>query len=181
MIGKPRLVYRFQWQEMQDLEVFVDTDFAGCIETRKYTAGGCVMLGTRLVKHWNSTQKVIALSSGEAELSGILKGSCEGLGVQSVMLDLGEQRDLSIKADSAAAIGICRRLGLGKVRHLAVGQLWVQQRLRAGDFKLFKFPGSCNQGDLLTKHVTKEEIERHTGSCHLAAQEGRAATATGMN
>ena len=30
----------------------------------------------------------------------------------------------------AAAIGICRRTGIGRVRHLAVGQLWVQERLR---------------------------------------------------
>ena len=113
------------------------------------------MIGGHLVKHWSSTQKTLALSSGEAELSGILKGACEGLGVQSIWADLGGTCGLNLKADSSAAIGICRRQGLGKVRHLTVGQLWVQQRLRACDFRLFKYPGVQNQGDQLTKHVTR--------------------------
>ena len=47
-------------------------------------------------------------------------------------------------ADSSAAIGICKRTGIGKVRHLATGQLWVQERLRAGAFQLFKVLGQEN-------------------------------------
>ena len=91
--------------------------------------------------------------------------------------DLGGECGLNLKAGSSAAIGICRRLGLGKVRHLAVGQLWVQQRLRDGDFRLFKHPGSQNRGDLLTKHVTREEVMEHTRACHLQPEAGRAKSA----
>ena len=79
------------------------------------------MMGGHVVKHWSTTQKVIALSSGEAGLSGVFQGACEGLGIQSLLIDLGVERELGLKADSSAAIGICRRLGLGKVRHLATG------------------------------------------------------------
>ena len=121
----PRLVYDFPWQAPAELDIFVDTDFAGCIQTRRSTSGGCAKLGRHLVKHWSSTQKVLALSSGEAELAGILKGTSEGLGLRSLCLDLGMAITLHVRTDSAAAIGICRRAGLGKVRHLAVGQLWV--------------------------------------------------------
>ena len=31
-----------------------------------------------------------------------------------------------MRSDAAAALGICRRRGLGNVRHLAVGDFWVQ-------------------------------------------------------
>ena len=54
------------------------------------------MIGGHLIKHWASTQKTIALSSGEAELSGILKGASEGLGAQSLAKDLGLELDLII-------------------------------------------------------------------------------------
>ena len=40
---------------------------------------------------------------------------------------------------------------MGKVRHLDVQDLWIQQRIRNGDFSLFKVPGEFNPGDLFTK------------------------------
>ena len=43
--------------------------------------------------------------------------------------DLGVEAGLEVLATSSAAIGICGRTGLAKVRHLAVGQLWVQERV----------------------------------------------------
>eukprot|EP00969_Alexandrium_andersonii_P196165 8666716-Alexandrium_andersonii.AAC.1 len=62
------------------------------------------------------------------------------MGVASIALELGFPAGLRVYADSSAAIGICRRAGIGRVRHLAVGQLWVQERVRAGDFELIKWP-----------------------------------------
>jgi hypothetical protein len=56
-----------------------------------------------------------------------------------------------VHADSAAAIGICRRSGIGRARHLAVGQLWVQEKLREGCLCLHKVGGRANPVDLLTK------------------------------
>ena len=82
------------------------------------------------IKHRAVTQKHVTLSSGEAELGGVVKGAAEGLGVQSLALDMGLQVKLAVHADSSAAIAICRRSGIGRARHLAVGQLWVQERFR---------------------------------------------------
>ena len=45
------------------------------------------------------------------------------MGLVSVAADLGMDVTLTVLADSSAAIGICRRTGIGKARHLAVGQL----------------------------------------------------------
>eukprot|EP00969_Alexandrium_andersonii_P070735 3122088-Alexandrium_andersonii.AAC.1 len=66
------------------------------------------MRGTHTVKHWSTTQKTIALSSGEAELAGIVKGAAEGMGIASIALDIGFSARLRVYADSSAAIGICR-------------------------------------------------------------------------
>ena len=85
------------------------------------------MRGSHLIKHWSSTQKVVTLSSAEAELSGIVKSTTEALGIQSVGRDVGLSMTLSILTDSAAAVGISKRAGIGRVRHFAVGQLWVQE------------------------------------------------------
>ena len=121
--------------------------------SRSSTSGGCALRGTHLVKHWSVTQKVVTHSSGEAELAGVVRGASEGCGMQSLAAELGVALKVSIHADSSAAIGICRMTGIGKVRHLAVTQLWVQERLRAGSFTLHKVAGDSNPADILTKVV----------------------------
>ena len=135
------------------------------------------MWGSHLIKHWSSTQKTIALSSGEAELAGIVKGAAEGIGLVSVARDLGVETKLRVCADSSAAIGICRRSGIGRVRHLAVGQLWVQERVRSGDFELRKWPGEHNPADTMTKAVNQELIDRHMVSMNIHWESGRAMSA----
>ena len=83
------MVYKFKVGEvnMKDQELknqlttYSDTDFAGCTETRRSTAGGCIFLAGHLVKHWSSRLKTIALSSVETELGGIVKAASESTGM----------------------------------------------------------------------------------------------------
>ena len=71
----PRLVQCFRWQApIREFVVFSDTDFAGCPRTRRSTNGGAIVSGSHLVKHYSKTQKVVALSSAEAKLGGIVHG-----------------------------------------------------------------------------------------------------------
>ena len=61
--------------------------------------------------------------------------------------------------DSSAAKGIASREGLGKVRHVEVARLWVQEKVRHGDVRLYKVKGPENLSDCLTKYVNGEEIK----------------------
>ena len=182
LLGVPRLVYRYgPVPAGLPLQVYADTDFAGCIHTRRSTSGGCASRGGHLLKHWAVTQKTITLSSGEAELGGIVKAATEGIGLQSLAQDLGLDFSIQLYADSSAAIGICRRSGIGRVRHLAVGQLWVQERLRSGHFSLFKVCGTANPADLLTKHLSGPVISTHLATLHCQAEQGRPSSAPGVS
>ena len=81
-------MYHYPFQdEMKELDVHVDTDHAGCLRTRKSTSGGCIMAGKHLLKSWSSTQPTVTLSSGEAELHGVVKGGANGLGFLSLLGD----------------------------------------------------------------------------------------------
>ena len=155
----------------------VDTDFAGCLVTRRSTTGGAAMRGGHLLKQWSLTQTSVALSSAEAELCGICKGTSTSLGLQAVAKDLGFTWSLRIRTDASAAIGVCRRRGLGKIRHLATSDLWIQERLRTGDFVLEKVDGHNNVADVLTKHVDRATLERHMLSLGLKEEYGRAQSA----
>ena len=115
------------------------------------------MLGSHCVKHWSSTQTSIALSSGEAEFAGVLRGAGQGLGYQALLKDLGVTVPLRVWTDSSAAIGICNRQGLGKLRHLDTHTLWTQQAVRTGRLDLRKVLGEENPADLLTTHSNSRQ------------------------
>ena len=102
--------------------------------------------------------EVLALSSGESELGALVRACTEGLGMQSLLKDFSVNVSIVVKSDATAAIGMARRQGLGRVRHLATSDLWIQQRLRAGDFAVTKHPGISNSADLMTKVKSRNEI-----------------------
>ena len=99
------------------------------------------MLGSHAIKHWPSTQASVALSSGEAEFAGVVRGAGQGLGYKALVQYLGVEARLRVWTDSSAAIGICNRQGLGKLRHLDTHTLWIQQAVRTGRVDLRKVLG----------------------------------------
>ena len=60
------------------------------------------------------------------------------MGVQSVLRDLGYEVKIRIRTDASAAKGIASRRGLGKVRHIEVSQLWLQEKVTTGAIEVMK-------------------------------------------
>jgi hypothetical protein len=131
------------------------------------------MFGTHLIKSWCSTQAIVALSSGEAEYYGIVKGASIGLGLRSMLRDFGIEVTIRVNTDASAAKGMANRKGLGKVRHIEVNQLWIQDRVSRGDLAISKVNGKENLADILTKHVNSEDIRVHLCRTGQSIQTGR--------
>ena len=132
-----------------------------------------MMWGEHISKSWSTTQSVIALSSGEAEYYGMVKGASVGLGIQSVLRDFEINVKLTLKSDASAAIAIASRRGLGKVRHIEVCQLWLQEKVRSGEVKVVKVGTDENVADSLTKYVSSEILRKHLRATGQLAREGR--------
>jgi hypothetical protein len=94
---------------------------------------------------------------------------------------LGLKVDIKVRSDATAAIGMVRREGLGKVRHLAVADLWIQQKARDGTIAYFKIDGKQNPSDLLTKGVGVAEILKFLEKLGLEALTGRADSAPAIH
>ena len=142
LVGRERYIVKYDYQgSVKCLDCWTDTDYAGCRDTRKSTSGGLIRFGKHLLRGWSSTQKVIALSSGEAEFYGMVRGAAECMGTQSLLGDLEVEVKIKILEDSSAAKGIAERTGLGKVRHIEVNQLWIQEKVREGRIQLVKVEG----------------------------------------
>ena len=125
------------------------------------------------MKSWCATQAFVSLSSGEAEYYGIVKGASIGLGLRSMLRDFGVELSVRVNTDASAAKGIACRRGLGKVRHIEVNQLWIQDRVANGDIDIAKINGKENIADILTKHVNAEDIRVHLYMTNQTSAYGR--------
>ena len=93
--------------------------------------------------------------------------------MKAMMEEFGIKVSLVVKSDAVAAIGIVKRQGLGRVRHLAVADLWVQQKAKGGEVKYIKLEGRRNPSDILTKAVDGETLRRHVDAIGMEFREGR--------
>ena len=63
---------------------------------------------------------------------------------------------------------MAHRLGLGEVRHLALADLWVQQRVKLKDITVEKVLGTANPSDAMTMYLAGELLRKcvqATGWC----------------
>ena len=172
------MILKYEWQASQGMiTTYTDSDWAGCVVSAKSTSGGIVMAGKHTIKSYSRQQKTVALSSAEAELHAMVAASAETLGVAKLCRDLGMEVQGEVYADSSAALGIAQRSGQGKLRHLRVQALWVQEVRCTRRLKYKKVLGSRNPADLLTKHVPRELLNAHLRTLGVEMVDGRAESA----
>ena len=160
-----RLVWKYAMQgKVNEITVRTDADGAGCRRSRTNTSGGSISRGTHCIKTWSKTQAVIAKSSAESELYGVVCGACEAFGTKTLCEDLGESLSIVLELDATAANGILDRTGLAKVRHIDVNCLWLQEQCAKNLVPLITIPGEHNSADLTTKQLTLLMIKRHLDS-----------------
>ena len=69
---------------------FTITDWARCVEEQKCTSGCCFNIGLGVVSWFNRKQKLVALSSAEAEYMVASMVACEGMWLRKLLTGLFE-------------------------------------------------------------------------------------------
>ena len=170
----PRLVISYDWQdEDAELQVYSDANWAGCRKTRKSTSGGGIMKGRHLLKAWSRNQNIVALSSAESEFHATVKAAMEGLGMITMAASFGDKCTVRLHVDASAALGVIQRKGVGKIRHLHTGALWLQEQQVRNVVAFQKINGTMNPADLFTKHLSREAMEKYTTMLGANKTEGR--------
>ena len=115
------------------------------------TSGGVITLNGAILSSWSRTQHITALSSAEAELVALALMTTE----LQYVLHLCEELSLRVKTtaltDASAALLCTQKRGPGKMKHINLRTLYVQDVMRQGIIEYVKVPGEENQADMLTK------------------------------
>ena len=115
LVGKPKAALRFRRQKhVDEITVFVDSDFAGDPVSRKSTTELVAQIGNHTVKSGSTLQSLTALSVGEAEFNAVVKGGQVGLSLRSMYQYLGIPMKIEIQSDSSTVHSLTDRLGAGQ-------------------------------------------------------------------
>ena len=122
------------------------------------------MLAGCLIEDSSNTQPGNpATSSAEAELRNLTKTAQTLIYVKQLCeLDFGLNiATPRLWCDSSAAIQVSRRLGVGKMRHIHVSHLYIQELVKNKEIFVRKIAGTANPSNILTKHIsTGNEMQK---------------------
>ncbi|KAJ0444187.1 putative RNA-directed DNA polymerase [Helianthus annuus] len=139
-----------------DTQVYTDADWAGDKRDRSSTSGYFTLVGGNLVTWKSKKQKVVALSSAEAEFRGIARGLTEILWVKRLLTEIGfpPNKPIQILCDNKAAIQISENpVQHDRTKHIEVDRNFIKEKLETGVIE-FPFVRSEDQlADILTKAV----------------------------
>ena len=93
LVSRTRVCWQFNWcEEVGAWKAVTDSDWAGCVRTRKSTSAGVIMLGQHCIKTWSRNQDAVALSSAEAEYYAMVDGVARAKGLKIAAEELGVGR-----------------------------------------------------------------------------------------
>lgn len=141
---------------------YTDADWAGNPVDRRSTSGYFTFVGGNLVTWRSKKQKVVALSSAEAEFRGIARGLTEVLWLQKLLTEIGfpPTKTCEIMCDNQAAIRISKNLVQhDRTKHVKIDSHFIKEKIEEGIVK-FPFVRSEDQlADILTKAVNGKSFK----------------------
>jgi hypothetical protein len=142
------------------LQGYVDSDMAGDKDSRRSTTGYVFTIGGTTVSWISKLQKVVALSTTEAEYVAATEASKEMIWLQRFMEELGKkQENNKLYCDSQSAIHLAKNSAFhSKTKHIQLRYHFIRSALEDGQLKLEKIHTSQNPTDMLTKGVTREKL-----------------------
>ena len=162
------MIWHYPYQDEPEFaESVVDADWAGNEDDR--TSISCVaeFYGKHLIEFNVNGQEAKALSSGESEFYAHCSGGARVLRTRNLLAGFGSAVKGKVRGDSTAAHGICRRKGVGRVRHLEARDLWIQDKVADGSLQIEKVKSEENVADIGTKFLAKEVMEKHVQVMNL--------------
>ena len=73
--------------------------------------------------------------------------------------DWGRELGVTLYADSSAALAIAKRKGAGKLRHINVSALWIQDIQDRKGAQYMNILGTENPSDSMTKYLVREKMD----------------------
>ena len=172
LAGRPRVFLNFAWRAAcKELSVYTDSDWAGCVKSRKSISGGAFMIGLHLLKTYSRQQRTIALNGAEAELYALVAASAAAMGL--VAYDV----DLSIPIKSVSALTLAPPLALPNAAGWARLDTYKRRSVGCNRHMLTRFLSADSLSDVPTKYAPGDLLDKHMRGMSMTITGGRVLSA----
>ncbi|GJU17822.1 putative reverse transcriptase domain-containing protein [Tanacetum coccineum] len=140
----------------------IDSDHAGCLDSRKSTSGGIQFLGGDKLVSWSSKkQDCTSMSSAEAEYVSLSACCAQVLWLRTQLTDYGFHFDkIPMYCDSKAAIAIsCNPVQHSRTKHIDVRYHFIKEQVEKGIVELFFVGTEYQLADLFTKALSEDRFK----------------------
>lgn len=148
-----------------DLSVYVDASYADKETDRRSVTGIAVTLGGAVVSHGSKTQRIVALSTTEAEYIAAGEGVKEALFVRAVLSFVApETSGASIKVleDNQGAKALVENpMSSARRKHIDVRYHFIRELFKSGTITVEFVPTDDQHADLLTEALSRARLEYH--------------------
>ena len=143
------------------LQCYVDADNGGDINCRKSTSEYVYTFGGTAICWVSRLQKIITLSSWEAEYVAITKAMKEMIWLQTFVRELDQDHDMTMLCkDSQSATQLAKNsVSHARTKHIHLRYHFITSTLEDGVLVLEKIAGSQNPADILTKSVPYDKLK----------------------
>ncbi|RLM98852.1 hypothetical protein C2845_PM06G26760 [Panicum miliaceum] len=151
----------YQREKEAQLTGFSDSDLAGDLDTRKSTTGVLFFLGSSLITWQSQKQRVVALSSCEAEYIAATTAACQGIWLARLLAELkGEKvRSITLKMDSESAIQLSKNpVFHDRSKHIDVRYHFIRECVEENRVKLQSVRTAEELADILTKALGPQQF-----------------------
>nr|GEU98526.1 ribonuclease H-like domain-containing protein [Tanacetum cinerariifolium] len=145
-----------------ELTAFLDSDHAGCLDSRKSTSGGIQFLGGDKLVSWSSKkQDCTSMSSAEAKYVSLSTCCAQVLRMRTHLTDYGFHFDkIPMYCDSKAAIAIsCNLVQHSRTKHIDVRYHFIKEKIEKGIVELFFVRTEYQLADLFNKALSEERFK----------------------
>ena len=159
-------------QDTLDLVAYSDSDWAGDSETRKSTSGYVILAGGGPIAWSSMHQRLVALSSCEAEYYGLGEVTKHVLWTQQLLQELGysgpDRMPMEIRCDSTSAIALSKNPEFHRrIKHVSIRWHFIRQHQEQEDITINYVPTEDQAADGLTKALTTEKHRRFLQLLHM--------------
>jgi hypothetical protein len=137
-----------------ELVGYTDSDHAGDVNDRKSTSGVVFFLGGSTISWTSQKQKVVAMSSCEAEYIAAGAGACQGVWLSNLIADLtGKSREkFKLYVDNKSAIALCKNpVHHDRTKHIDIKFHKIRQCIEEGKLDVYHVRTDAQLADALTK------------------------------
>ena len=162
-----------QYDSKWVLESFTDSDWSGDRTSRRSTSSCVHCLNGIIIFHSSRGQKVVSLSSAEAELHGLVSGATDGIALRICLEFLMDVKVFHIcLMDNSATRQIANKRGSGRLRHVSGKLLWVQDQTSSKTMEVKQISTLLNIGDIGTKPLGKSRLQALMFWCKIYNKDG---------